>query len=133
MAEGSTTQRPYLIRAMHEWMTDNELTPHLVVDARADGVVAPLAAAEDGRLVLNISMLATRTLDLGNERIEFEARFAGVSQRVLVPIDAVRGIYARETGQGMLFAEEERPGSLPPDTDPDPDEPPPRSHLKIVK
>lgn len=114
---------------MHEWMTDNNLTPHLVVDADASGVRAPLETATDGRLVLNISFTATRGLALGNEEIEFEARFAGVARRVFVPMEAVRGIYARETGQGMLFADEDQPESPPPE----PDQPPPRARLKVVK
>lgn len=114
---------------MHEWMTDNDLTPHLVVDAEASGLRAPLETATEGRLVLNISLLATRALVLGNKDIEFEARFGGVSQSVFVPMEAVRGIYARETGQGMLFAEEDQPGSPPPD----PGQPPPRTRLKVVK
>lgn len=129
MAVESTSQRPYLVRAMHEWMTDNNLTPHLVVDADASGVRAPLETATDGRLVLNISFTATRGLAVGNEEIEFEARFAGVARRIFVPMEAVRGIYARETGQGMLFADEDQPESPPPE----PDQPPPRARLKVVK
>lgn len=99
------------MRAMHEWMVDNGFTPHLVVDAKRDGVRVPEGHVKDGKIVLNVSPGATRALTLGNEAVTFEARFGGVSQRLVIPIDAVLGIYARETGQGMIFGEDE---SAPP-------------------
>jgi stringent starvation protein B len=102
-------QRPYLLRAMHQWMVDSGLTPHIVVDATRSDLVVPSGYAKDGRLVLNVGFNATRGLDLGNERVSFEARFGGVSQRVEIPVDAVLGIYARESGRGMLFPEEGGP------------------------
>jgi stringent starvation protein B len=102
-------QRPYLLRAMHEWMIDNGLTPHIVVDATRGGIVAPSGYAKDGKLVLNVSYDATRALELGNELVRFEARFGGVPQRIEVPVDAVLGIYARESGRGMLFPAEDVP------------------------
>jgi len=102
-----TSRRPYLVRAMHEWMTDNGQTPHLVVDAAADGLDVPAGYAKEGRVVLNVSWQATQGLKLGNELIEFSARFGGASRQVRIPSKAVLGIYARETGQGMLFQEEE--------------------------
>ena len=105
-------QRPYLIRAMHEWMLDNGLTPHIVADARADGVRIPTEHVEDGKIVLNVSDAATRGLVLGNDEIMFEARFNGVARQLTIPVRAVLGIYARETGQGMIFSAEEAP---PPD------------------
>lgn len=104
-------QRPYLLRAMHEWMIDNGLTPHIVVDATRGDLVAPSGFAKDGKLVLNVSYDATRGLELGNERVRFEARFGGVPQRVDIPVDAVLGIYARESGRGMLFPAEDTPPS----------------------
>ena len=99
------------MRAMHEWMVDNGFTPHLVVDAKREGVRVPAGHVKDGKIVLNVSPSATRALTLGNEVVTFEARFGGVSQQLVIPIDAVLGIYARETGQGMLFQEE---GEAPP-------------------
>jgi len=132
----TTKQRPYLIRAMHEWMLDNGLTPHIVADASYAGLVIPEEHVKDGKIVLNVSHSATRSLDLGNDEIDFEARFAGVSRRLKVPVGAVLGIYARETGQGMVFSEE-------PPTDPDtphdpssPDDPSPdpgKPKLRVVK
>jgi stringent starvation protein B len=103
MAETST--RPYLLRAMHEWMSDNGLTPHVVVDASVDGVAVPSEHVADGKIVLNISLSATRNLMLGNEDVQFEARFSGTARQLYFPVEAVLGIYARETGQGMIFSE----------------------------
>jgi stringent starvation protein B len=122
---------------MHEWMVDNDFTPHLVVDAKRDGVRVPAAHVKDGKIVLNVSPTATRALTLGNDVISFEARFGGVSQQIAVPVAAVLGIYARETGQGMVFGEDD---SSPPST-PDGGAPPPapaepsprRGKLKVVK
>jgi stringent starvation protein B len=94
---------------MHEWMVDNGLTPHIVVDARQEGVHVPSAHIEDGKIVLNVSPAATRGLSLGNEVLAFEARFGGVAQQLSIPVAAVLGIYARETGQGMLFGDAETP------------------------
>jgi len=124
----TTQQRPYLIRAMHEWMIDNGLTPHIVADAKAPGIRVPSEHIEDGKIVLNISHSATRDLILGNDEIAFEARFNGRPQQLGVPVSAVLGIYARETGQGMIFSVED---SSPP---PDPaGETPSRPSLKVVK
>ena len=122
-------QRPYLLRAMHEWMTDNALTPHIVVDAKQTALRLPPELVRDDRVVLNISYEATRGLVIGSDSIVFEARFNGVPRSLNVPIDAVLGIYARENGQGMVFAEENSP---PPAGD---DEPKgsPRPALKVVK
>lgn len=108
-----TSRRPYLVRAMHEWMTDNGQTPHLVVDARVDGVDVPVGYAKDGKVILNVSWQATQGLKLGNDLIEFSARFGGASHHVRIPGRAVLGIYARETGQGMLFQDEEGEGQPP--------------------
>lgn len=108
-----TSKRPYLIRAMHEWMLDNGFTPHIVVDAAREDLVVPKDHVTDGKIVLNVSMSATRALALGNEAISFEARFGGVARQLEIPVDAVLGIYARETGQGMIFTEEDPPGPGP--------------------
>jgi stringent starvation protein B len=127
---------------MHEWMTDNQQTPHLVVDATATDVEVPRQFVQDGKIVLNISFHATNGLTMGNERVEFNARFGGQTHHVRVPLHAVQGIYARETGQGMIFSDEDAPP--PPDNTPDasgttPDssggKPAPRARpqLKVVK
>jgi len=100
-----TSTKPYLIRGIYEWILDNEMTPHLVIDVRYPGVMAPKEFVEDGRLVLNIAPSAVRALVLGNEQIEFNARFGGVARDVYLPVDAVLGIFTRENGQGMVFPE----------------------------
>lgn len=94
--------KPYLIRAIHEWCTDSGLTPYIAVVAD-DGVKVPREFVKNGEIVLNISPLATNRLALGNEVIEFQARFGGVAREVSVPIDKVMAVYARENGQGMAF------------------------------
>lgn len=127
-----TSRRPYLLRAMHEWMSDNGQTPHLLVDAQAPGIEIPPGHERDGKLVLNVSWQATDGLSLGNEWVEFGARFGGVTRRVRLPTTAVLGIYARETGEGMLFPEDEEP---PPSTTSPPEPPAPsgRPRLTVVK
>jgi stringent starvation protein B len=110
-------RRPYLLRALHEWISDSGETPHIVVDAAADGVAVPRQYVKDGKIVLNVSFSATQALKLGNDAVSFEARFSGASFAVHVPVRAVLGIYARETGQGMIFPEG--------DADPDPTDTPP--------
>jgi stringent starvation protein B len=107
MAE-TTSTRPYLIRALYEWCADNGLTPYVAV--RVDDTVrVPREYVKDGEIVLNISMDATNALQIGNEYIEFKARFAGVGRDILVPIRQVMAIYARENGQGMAFPLESSP------------------------
>jgi stringent starvation protein B len=118
---------------MHEWMLDNGFTPHIVVDARHEGVQVPEAQVKDGKIVLNVSLSATRDLALGNDSVSFEARFGGVPMRLEIPVTAVLGIYARETGQGMIFSEEE-PSGGPPDSPSDaPQAADKRPKLKVVK
>jgi stringent starvation protein B len=110
------SRRPYLLRAMHEWITDNGQTPHIVVDAEVEGVGVPRQFVKDGKIILNISRSATQGLRLGNDALTFQARFSGVTSSIAIPIRAVLGIYARETGQGMIFTES--------DLAPEPTEPP---------
>jgi len=105
--------RPYLLRAMHEWMTDTSQTPLVVVDAKQEGVQVPPGHVKDGRIVLNIAWSATRNLQMTNDLITFEARFGGVSHFVTLPIGAVQGIYARESGQGMMFQDEPASSAAP--------------------
>jgi RNA polymerase-associated protein len=130
----STSQHPYLLRAMHEWMTDNGDTPHIVVDAQGEGVDVPEQFITDGKIILNVSYAAVRDLQLGNEEISFEARFGGVPNIVRVPVAAILGIYARETGRGMIFSIQQDSEVSPPE-DVDGDSPPTggRPHLKVVK
>lgn len=101
-----TSNRPYLIRALYEWIADNQMTPHLLVDASQPGVVVPGDYVSDGRIVLNVAAVAVHGLVLGNDAIRFSARFGGKPFPVDLPVAAVLGIYARENGQGMLFADE---------------------------
>jgi stringent starvation protein B len=120
--EGSgLSRRPYLLRAMHEWIIDSGHTPHVIVDALRTGVEVPAAYVKDGKIVLNLSTTATQRLQLSNDCIEFDARFAGVVHRVHVPMQAVLGVYARETGEGMVFSEGDIEPS-PPEA-PTPDQP----------
>jgi stringent starvation protein B len=110
---------------MHEWMVDNGFTPHIVVDARREGVRVPKEHVKDGKIVLNLSHSATRALTLGNESVSFETRFGGVPRRLEIPIDAVVGIYARETGQGMIFGDDDSRPDGPATPTPGPDSPKP--------
>lgn len=121
-------------------MVDNGFTPHLVVDAARDGLRVPPGHVQDGKIVLNVSPSATRALSLGNDVVTFEARFNGVAQQLSVPVGAVLGIYARETGQGMLFSDEDVAPPTTPAPDGGPPLPPapsggdkPRPKLKVIK
>jgi stringent starvation protein B len=136
------SRRPYLLRAMHEWISDSDCTPHIVVDASMKGVDVPRQYVRDGKIVLNLSWNATGQLSMGSDEICFNGRFGGASMTVRIPIDAVLAVYARETGQGMIFAEDE---SGPPPQPPEPTQPPTdrppeppqkpagRAKLKVVK
>jgi stringent starvation protein B len=105
---------------MHQWITECGNTPHVIVDATREGTEVPRAHVENGKIVLNLSDGATQRLRLGNEEVEFDARFAGVRQHVRFPVSAVLGIYARETGEGMVFSEQDlgpQPPTHPPQTE----------------
>lgn len=95
--------RPYLLRAFYEWLLDNRLTPHIVVDINVDGVIVPIEFASDGHIVLNIAPQAVANLALGNYELQFDTSFNGRPRQVLVPIAAVLAIYARENGAGTIF------------------------------
>lgn len=97
-----TSTKPYMIRAIHEWCVDNQLTPHLLVAVNAQTKV-PMAYVKDGEIVLNLNYSATKDLNFTNEAVTFSARFSGVSNNLYVPISAIKGIFARENGQGMFF------------------------------
>lgn len=143
MSEGEapalmTSNRPYLLRAMHEWIVDNGMTPYLLVDAQAEGLQVPPQAVKDGRVVLNVASRAVAHLQLGNREVSFMARFGGVSHSVVVPVSAVLAVYAQETGQGMGLPPDE--GDVAPPQDPSggpspvTPEPPKRGgHLRIIK
>ena len=109
MTESSSTMtshRPYLLRALYEWIADNGMTPHLLVDATRPAVQVPTHAVKDGKIVLNVAARAVSHLEMGNDVIRFSARFGGVSHPVSVPVGAVLAIYARETGQDMALPED---------------------------
>ena len=111
-SNSSRSKRPYLVRAMHEWMGDNEHTPYIVVDTSIEGVAVPDEHVKDGKIILNISHAAAHNLKLSNSGVSFRARFGGVPFDVWVPIAAVLGIYAKETGQGHdLFPRRRQSGA----------------------
>lgn len=99
-------RRPYLLRAFYDWLLDNELTPHLVVDVTIEGVSVPMEFARDGQIVLNIAPRAVAALELTNDVVSFNARFGGIPREVSVPMAAVLAIYARENGAGTMFEPE---------------------------
>ncbi|WP_168379564.1 ClpXP protease specificity-enhancing factor [Acinetobacter cumulans] len=105
-----TPTRPYLTRALYEWICENKLTPYLLVDATQNGTMVPVQYIQDGQIVLNIAPHATHALHMSNETITFSARFGGVSQNLYIPFSALLGIYARENGQGMFFDPKEYEG-----------------------
>ena len=109
----STSTRPYLVRALHEWCTDNGFTPYVAVKVDAS-VQVPREYVQGGEIVLNVSMDATSSLKLGNEFIEFKARFGGQPRDIMVPIHRVMAIYARENGQGMAFPVADEADAAPP-------------------
>ena len=126
-AQSSTSTRPYLIRALYEWCTDNGLTPYVAVQVD-ETVQVPREYVKDGEIVLNVSFDATSSLKLGNDLIVFSARFAGKPREIMIPVDRVIAIYARENGQGMVFEPEQAP---PPSSDDEPRSGKPS--LRVVK
>ncbi|HET7921902.1 MAG TPA: ClpXP protease specificity-enhancing factor [Gammaproteobacteria bacterium] len=128
------SRKPYLLRAMHQWISDSGMTPHIVVDVAVEGVDVPPGYAKDGKLVLNISYEATQGLELGNEQVAFSARFGGVARNLYIPMQALLAVYAHETGQGMVFGPEQEPPPSDPDTTvTKPDAAPRKPSLKVVK
>lgn len=131
-----SSSRPYMMRAVYEWILDNDCTPYILVDAGRDGVDVPQQYVKDGQIVLNISPTAVAGLHVSNEVVTFSGRFAGVARDIAVPVPAVLGIYARENGQGMLFELEEPTPPEPPSGDGDSDASDKKSErpsLKVVK
>jgi len=127
-----TSSRPYIMRALYEWIVDNDCTPYVLVDASVEDVMVPQQFVKDDQIVLNISPGAVMDLNISNDAVVFNGRFGGVATDVFVPIRAVVGIYARENGQGMVF-EPEDATEPPDDTPPEPDKIEGRPSLKIVK
>ena len=127
-----SSTRPYLLRALHEWCTDQGFTPYLAVHVDAS-VQVPMEYVKNGEIVLNVSYDATGGMKLGNEYIEFKARFGGVPRDIIVPVGRVLAIFARENGQGMAFPLSEAQGSEPHSNDPPPNPPPSRPTLTRVK
>jgi stringent starvation protein B len=122
------------MRALYEWIVDNDCTPYILVDATVAGVEVPQQYVKDGQIVLNISPSAVLDLNMTNDSVLFNGRFGGVATDIYVPVDAVIGIYARENGRGMVFEAEEAPeGPEPPDDTPPPSRPEGRPALKVVK
>lgn len=132
-AAGSS-RTPYFLRAFYEWACDAGLTPQIIVNAQAPGAAVPEGYAKDGRIVFNLSAAAVRNLRLGNEAVEFEARFGGVARSVYVPVGAVLGVYALETGEGIAFRGEDAPAGET-ETEPSESERNASGHprLKVVK
>ncbi|MFC5740319.1 ClpXP protease specificity-enhancing factor [Dyella tabacisoli] len=139
-----TSNRPYLLRAIYDWITDNNLTPYVLVDATREGVQVPPQVVKNGQVVLNLAMRAVAHLDLSNEWISFQARFSGTSQQIYIPVHAVLALYAQENGQGMMFPAEEGGDTPPSPSSPEPTpastgdaagDKPKRSgsHLRVVK
>ena len=141
-----SSNRPYLLRAIYDWISDNNLTPYVLVDAGFAGVRVQPQVVKNGQVVLNLAMRAVANLDLGNEWISFQARFSGVSQTIQIPVQAVLALYAQENGQGMMFPADEEGGDMPPPSAPEPDDTPPTPtaddgdkpkrgapHLRVVK
>lgn len=108
------SSRPYLVRAIYDWIVDNELTPYLLVDAEQDSVYVPRQYISNGKIILNIAPAAVQELDLGNEQVSFRARFNGQSMDVSFPVAAALAIYAKENGRGMVFSESDE-NPEPPD------------------
>lgn len=108
-----TSHRPYLVRALNEWILENNCTPYILVNAFEAGVLVPQNFVKDGQIVLNISPIAVQGLMITNDGIEFNGRFGGIPTRVYVPTAAILGIYAKENGQGMIFEVESGNGPRP--------------------
>ncbi|PVZ16105.1 MULTISPECIES: ClpXP protease specificity-enhancing factor [unclassified Pseudomonas] len=138
------SSRPYLVRALYEWIVDNECTPHLLVTTEHPQVQVPQGYASDGQIVLNVSPSAIRHLHMDNKAVSFEGSFGGVTHSLFVPVEAILGIYARENGQGMVFELEpvleddevlgdEEQGSDDEPSPPQPPRPSGKPSLKVVK
>lgn len=129
-----TSSRPYILRALYEWINDNGLTPYVLINVNHDDVYVPRNYVSDGRIVFNISPDAIYGLQVTNSKIEFDASFSGMSHRISAPMKAIEAIYAQENGQGMFFGDEPG-GDTPPDDSKYTKKPAvqKKPHLKVVK
>lgn len=130
-----TPSRPYILRAIYDWLLDNNMTPHLLVDAEAENVSVPTQYVQDGRIILNVSPSAVQNLVLDNEEVIFSARFGGKPHQIYIPMMAVLGVYSKENGQGTMFVEEDGydgSGDDEPEP-PEPDDGGSRPKLRVVK
>ena len=125
-----TSSKPYLVRALYEWILDNDTTPYVLVDTGSDQVLIPDGIASDGKVVLNLSPAAIQNLEMTNEHISFSARFNGVAEELYCPISSLLAIYARENGEGMMFPAEESDDGSEPQTE---DDKPSGPTLKVIK
>lgn len=126
-----TSNRPYVLRALHEWILDNGMTPYILVNAEVPDVVVPREYVNEGKVVLNIAPRAVKNLHMGNDFVSFSARFSGAPFEVHVPQNAVLAVYARENGKGMIFPEEEADTETEEKQTSDTEEKKP--HLKVIK
>jgi stringent starvation protein B len=131
-----TSNRPYLMRAIFEWIIDNGLTPHVLIDAEVPEVQVPRQYVDEGRIILNISPSAVQNFSIDNQWLSFNARFGGKPFEIFAPIHAIRAVYAAENSEGMMF--EPMPESeVEPPTEPEPDPEPPKPNsrpaLRVVK
>jgi stringent starvation protein B len=123
-----TSSKPYLIRALYEWILDNDNTPYILVDTGYDQVMIPKGISSDGKVVLNLAPAAIQDLEMTNEYVSFSARFNGVAEQIYCPVTSLLAIYARENGEGMMFPSEENEAESP-DQEPKPKGP----SLKVIK
>ncbi len=131
-----TSSRPYLIRAIYQWITDNGMTAHLLVDVSVEGVQVPKQHIQNGKIILNLAPMAISGLVLGDTEITFSARFSGQPMVLFIPVEAVLAVYAKENGQGMMFSDDDSATSSPDDDTPKPDKPKQgskRPGLRVVK
>jgi len=131
-----TSSRPYLIRAIYDWLVDNKLTPYMMVDAMNRDVEVPEKYIEDGKIILNVAPMAVREMSMTNANIRFDARFSGITHHITFPTQAVMAVYAFENGRGMVFSDEDDDGAGDHSPEPPPGLPPKtkgRPNLKVVK
>jgi len=136
-----TSPKSYLLRAFYDWIVDNGFTPYVLVDAQQQGVEVPAEYVQDGKIILNIAPGAVRTLCMDPQGLTFSARFRGIAQNIHVPLPAIKAVYAKENGRGMVFPEEETVAEAAPDPTPktpgpqkpDPKKPRKGPTLRVVK
>ena len=127
------SSRPYFLRALHEWIIDNRMTPHLMVDAAQPGVHVPQQHVKDGKIVLNIAPEAIQHLSMTNDWVSFDARFSGVAHRIRLPVMSINAIYAVENGRGMVFDHEEPSDNTSPPENTPPKQPGGRPSLRVIQ